>query len=57
MFEYRIEQDEDVTVSAYRRDHWWTVFEGTEKYGFDAIASFREREDADNFVREKEKCR
>jgi hypothetical protein len=56
MLKYEIRQDEDVTVAAYRKDHWWTIFEGTEEYGFDAIASFREREDADNFVKEKEKC-
>jgi hypothetical protein len=56
MFKYEIRQDEDVTVSSYRKDHWWTVFEGTEEHGFDEIAAFREQEDVDNFVKEKEKC-
>jgi hypothetical protein len=56
MYEYEIRQDEDIPVSGGRKDHWWTVFEGTEELGFDEIASFREREDAENFVKEKEKC-
>jgi hypothetical protein len=55
MFEYEVRQDDDVTVSRYRKDHWWTVFEGTQEHGFDAIATFREREDADNFVGAKGK--
>jgi hypothetical protein len=55
MWEYRVQQDEKVTVSGYRRDRWWVVFYGNKEYGFDAIASFREEEDADNFVKEKEK--
>jgi hypothetical protein len=54
---YVIREDNDVVVAGYRKDRWWTVFEGTEEHGFDAIASFREREDAENFVEEKEKCR
>jgi hypothetical protein len=56
MYEYEIRQDYDVTVAGYRKEYWWTVFEGTEGHGFDEIATFREREDADNFVKEKEKC-
>jgi hypothetical protein len=57
MREYQIRQDEDVTVSGYHKDHWRTVFEGTEESGFDAVDTFREREDADSFVEEKEKYR
>jgi hypothetical protein len=55
MFEYEIRQDEHVTVSSFRRDHWWMVFEGTKEHGFDMIATFREREDAEGFVTHKTK--
>jgi hypothetical protein len=55
MREYCVEQGEKVAVSGEGRSHWRTVFYGTEEYGFDPIAAFREWEDADSFVREKEK--
>jgi hypothetical protein len=58
MYEYVIRQDEDVMAAGYRKDHWWTVFEGTKEHGFDEIAAFREREDAELWVLEKEEdCR
>jgi hypothetical protein len=56
MWGYCIEQDEEVTVSGEGHSHWWTVFYGTTEYGFAPVASFREREYADDFVKEKEKC-
>jgi hypothetical protein len=57
MYKYKIRLDDTVTVAGYRKGFWWTVFEGTEEHGFDEIASFRERKDADSFVMEKERYR
>jgi hypothetical protein len=44
-YEYKIRKDGD----------WYDVFEGTEQEGFDRIAGFRRRDDAEMFVLEKEK--
>lgn len=54
MWEYQIQQDEEVTVSGEGCSHWWTVSYGNKEHGFNAIAAFREKEDADSFVKEKE---